>query len=75
MEERVYESKRQVTLKDGTIREYTTRSTYKPKGVKEARKGDIIDLIKQINDREKLKKIKEFIINERGDSKNVENQV
>lgn len=61
METKVYESKRLVTLKNGTVKEYITRSKYTPKGVKEARKRDILDIIKHIDNRQNLKIIKEFI--------------
>jgi hypothetical protein len=62
MEVKVYESKRRVTLKDGTVKEYTTRRKYTPKGVKEAKKSDIIDILKRIDDRQSLIEIKEFIL-------------
>jgi hypothetical protein len=61
MEAKVYESKRRVTLKDGTVREYISRRKYTPKGAKEVKKGDIIDTLKRIDDKQSLKEIKEFI--------------
>jgi hypothetical protein len=61
MEAKIYESKRRVTLKDGTVREYTNRRVYTPKN-KEVKKSEITDLIRRIDDQIKLKSIKEYII-------------
>lgn len=62
MDVKVYESKRKVTLKDGTVREYISKSTYVPKEKRPAIKSEIADLIKRIDDRDKLKLIKQAII-------------
>lgn len=61
METKVYESRRQVTLKDGTVKEYITRSKYTPKGLKEVKKSDIIEILRHVDNRQNLKIIKEFI--------------
>jgi hypothetical protein len=57
------------------VREYTTTSKYKPKGKKEASKGEIVDIIKQIDDRDKLKEIKDYLvqIRDRDVERNIEN--
>lgn len=60
MDEKVYESKRTVTLKDGTIREYKTIRRYTPKR-KEVSKTEIYKRILQIEDIELLKKVKQLL--------------
>lgn len=68
MDTKVYESTRKVTLKDGTIREYKTRSSYTPKPKRDKFKSEIAILLKSIENKEKLQQIKEFIEKIKNDS-------
>jgi hypothetical protein len=60
--EKTYEYTAKYTKKDGTVVEYKTKKKYVKKG-KEVKKGDVITLIKFIDDQQQLKQIKEFVEN------------
>lgn len=61
MDIKVYTQQKKYTLADGTVKYCQSFSTYKPKGIKDAKKTDIIDSIRKIDDRDKLRQIKKFI--------------
>lgn len=61
-EAKVYNYTVKYKKKDGTISEYKASRAVKPKA-KEVTKKDIIDKIRQTDDKTKLKQIKEFIDN------------
>jgi len=67
MDTKVYESKRQVTLKDGTVREYTTHRRYTPKQ-KEVQRTEIYKRVHSC-DTETLLEIKKIL-----DSKIIKNE-
>lgn len=72
MDTRVYESKRSVTLKNGTVKEYVSKSTYNPRPKRDTFKTDIAAIIKRIDDKEKLKRIKEFLLEIENDHQEIE---
>lgn len=63
MEPIIYESKRIITLKNGTQKEYINRKKYIPKREKGYTRADIVKELQSIEDRELLKEIKQFIVN------------
>jgi hypothetical protein len=61
METRVYEGIRNVTLKDGTVKQYKTRKVYTVKPKKEVTKTDLCKKLLKVDNIDKLKRIKEII--------------
>lgn len=57
MEDRIYITRKKVTLSDGTIKEYTSRSKYTPKK-KEINKTDLYKRLLKVDDINTLRRIK-----------------
>jgi hypothetical protein len=60
MSDSVYVTRKIVTLKDGTIREYKSACKYQKK--KAVVHKPVLELVKSINDPVKLNKVREYII-------------
>lgn len=60
MSEKVYITRKKVTLADGTVKEYTSSRKYIPR-VKELKKTEVYKKLLKLDDIDKLKRINEII--------------
>lgn len=71
MEAKVYETRRTIIIDGVPVERVISRSTYIPKGPEnrkprkkqEITKGEVIELVKGIDDKEKLKRVRDAIMN------------